>query len=52
MNLNDPSTTLYDPASPNAHDPFQSPIDLIDRPPSAKSYNPRSLDFDDPGPIA
>lgn len=46
------SSNLYYPASPNAYDPFQSPIDHMDRPPSARSCNPRSLDLDDPGPIA
>ncbi|POS82172.1 hypothetical protein EPUL_006277, partial [Erysiphe pulchra] len=44
------SSVLYDPTSPKAYDPFQSPIDYIDRPPSAQTYNPRSLDLDDPGP--
>ncbi|POS82990.1 hypothetical protein EPUL_006331, partial [Erysiphe pulchra] len=47
MNTNDPSSVLYDPASPNAYDPFPSPIDHIDRPPSAQSINPRFLDIDD-----
>ncbi|POS85577.1 hypothetical protein EPUL_003372 [Erysiphe pulchra] len=52
MNTNDTSFVLYDPASPNAYDPFQSPIDHIDRPSSAQSINPRFLDLDDPSHLA
>lgn len=51
-NFNDPSSILYDQASPNAYNSFQPRIGHIGWPPLAKSCNPRSLNLDDPGLIA
>lgn len=48
MNPNNPTSVLYDPASPNALDPFKSPVISIDRLPFPQSINPK-LDMDNPG---
>ncbi|POS84675.1 hypothetical protein EPUL_004471 [Erysiphe pulchra] len=50
MNSINPPPTLYDLASPNVSDPFQSSIDYTDRTPSIQHRNPKFLDLDDPGP--
>ncbi|POS88052.1 hypothetical protein EPUL_000479 [Erysiphe pulchra] len=51
MNSINPFLTLFDPASPNVSDPFQSPIDHTDRPPSTQHRKPKFLDLDNPGSI-